>query len=263
MNTHHIAIVGALTAFAIAAGCYLHAFASEKHKNVLNRSAYGLFIFATFLISHVSISSKIQGLHGITSGFLLVTILAWLTLLAQMFFKMPSAGTFISPIITLILILHLLTAPKHDLAPSPGPNSLLDFHIYASVLGQSFAIFALSIAILLLIQQRAMKKKQLNLLLGSTLSLASLEKTLFLCLWAGFIFLSIGLILGAVFTQFYAETPTEIATKVVWAILVWSWYLLTLLAKNVFKLSTKKIAVMTLVGFGIMALGFFGLTTRK
>jgi len=262
MNTSHLAIIISMSSFALASGCYLHAFANEKQKQNLNKLAYGLFIFATFLVTHVSINSKLQGMHGISSGFLLVTILAWLTLFAQMFFKVPSAGTFISPIITLILIIHLLTAQKHQLIGAQEPEGLLAFHIYSSVIGQAFAILALSVAILFWVQQRAMKKKQLNRLLGSPLSLASLEKILIICLWAGFVFLSTGLILGAVYSQFFAKTPLGVSNKVVWAIIVWTWYLLTLLAKNVFKFSTRKIAMMTFIGFGIMAFGFFGLLTR-
>ena len=262
MNTSHLAIITALTSFAISSGCYLHAFSNDRFKNALNKVAYSLFIFATFLMTHVSINSTLQGIHGVTSGFLLITIVAWITLLAQMLFKIQSAGTFIAPIITLITIIHLLTAAPHHAAPEEGPQGLLIFHIYSSVTGQAFAILAMAIAILFLVQQRAMKKKQLHRLLGSTLSLSALEKSLMACIWTGFIFLTTGLVLGAIFTQFYSVTDREFTSKVVWALVVWTWYLLTLLSKNVFKLPAKKIAMMTFVGFGIMAIGFFGLLTN-
>ncbi|SME94236.1 cytochrome c biogenesis protein CcsA [Pseudobacteriovorax antillogorgiicola] len=261
MNPSHFSIVTSLVSFAIASGCYLHAFSTEKHKKLLNKIAYSLFIFATFLMTHVSIMSIEQGIHNVASGFLLITIVAWITLLAQMLFRIQTAGTFIAPIITLITLIHLLTASPHS-APQQGPQGLLAFHIYTSVTGQAFAILAMAIAILFIVQQRAMKKKQLHRLLGSTLSISTLEKALLFCLWAGFIFLTTGLVLGAVWTQFYSGSETEITSKVVWALLVWTWYLLTLLAKNVFKIAAKKVALMTFVGFGIMALGFFGLLTN-
>ena len=261
MNSSHLAIIASLASFALASGFYLHAFSSERFKVALNRTAYGLFIFATFLMTHVSVNSMSQGIHNVTSGFLLITVVAWITLLAQMFFKIQTAGTFISPIITLITLVHLLTANANHADVSEGPQGLLAFHIYSSVAGQAFAILAMAMAILLLVQQRAMKKKQLHRLLGSTLSLNALERALMTCIWAGFIFLSTGLVLGAIHTQFYANSPSQMNSKVVWALLVWTWYLLTLITKNVFKAPIKRVAVMTFIGFGFMAFGFFGLLT--
>ena len=212
-------------------------------------------------MTHVSLNAMTQGFHSITSGFLLITILAWMTLLSQMFFKIQSAGTFISPIITLIALVHLMTANPSHSELGQGPQGLLAFHIYASVIGQAFAILAMAMAILLLVQQRAMKKKQLHRLLGSTLSLNSLERALMICIWAGFIFLTTGLVLGAIHTQFYASTPNQQISKVAWALMVWTWYFMTLLTKNVFKAPIKKVAMMTFIGFGLMAIGFFGLLT--
>ena len=190
----HLAIVTYLSFFAIASGCYLHAFASEKHKDRLNQIAHILFLIASITVAFVSISSVVMGTHNVTSGFLLITIVAWITIVAKSVFKIQTAGTFIAPIITLISLVHLMTA-SHGSSDQP-PEGLLAFHIFASVTGQAFAILAMAIAILFLVHQRAMKKKQLHRLLGSSLSISSLEKSLMLCLWAGFIFLTTGLVWG-------------------------------------------------------------------
>ncbi len=260
MNPNHIAVVIALIFFAVSSGCYLHAFSSAKNKDTLNKIAYGLFIVATFLMTYLAINSTIQGVYNVTSGFLLVALLAWMTLFVQMFFRINLAGTFVAPLVTLISLVHLLTTSPHQIAMVEQPKLLVQVHIYASVIGEAFGILAVAVAILLIIQYRAMKMKQLNRLLVANLSLAGLEKALFNCIWLGFLFLTTGLILGTIYTQFYAgqQTP-EITSKIIWALVVWAWYLAILLGRNVFKISGKKMANMTFIGFGIMALGFFGL----
>lgn len=259
MNINHIIVIAALIGFAVSSGLYLQAFATDKHRGWLTRLAQIIFLIATCLMTYAATAAKLQNIWSMASGFLFVSLLAWMTIGLQLFSQFKLAGTFVAPLITLISLVHLFTIPSHSSETYAKPDLLLSWHIYTSVIGQAFGILAAAIALLHIILQRAVKRKQLDRILKSGLSLNPLEKGLFSCIWLGFGFLTIGLILGAIYTQFSGSDEIELSSKLMWALLVWLSYFVIILCRNVFRVATKKIVLMTFGSFGIMALGFFGL----
>lgn len=259
MNPSHYAIIFALVSFALSSIFYLLLFTKERYQEILYRMAHGSFIFATFLMLHTAIDSVTKGVASISSGLSLIAAFCLISFLVQVTLKIRNLGTFSAPIATLLLLWQTLTTPSGGHEISEHPSVLITAHIYTSLIGEAFAILAFVIAILYLSQMRDMKKKQLKRLLGQTLSLSRLDSALMLSVWTGFILLTIGLILGAIYTQFYHSGDSIGYSKILWAMVVWVWYLGTLLSKNVFRLSAKKTAQMTFVGFALLAIGFFGL----
>lgn len=57
------------------------------------------------------------------------------------------------------------------------------------------------------------------------------------------------------------DNAALIATKakILWAIAVWSWYLATLVARNILRAPVRIIAKMSVAGFALIALAWFGL----
>lgn len=259
MATSHYAVIFALVSFALASLGYLYSFTPRRFQDPIQRAAYGLFIFGSFLMVHTTIEAFLQGFRSIIGGLVLISALCVVTLICQILFRMKILATFVAPLATLMLLIQIFLAEPHGNHLADRPEGLIAAHIYTSIVGEAFAILAFVIAMLYLIQKRAMKKKQFNRLLGSALSLDTLDRSLLFTIWSGFILLTTGLILGAIYTQFF-QADTSMATgKVIWALLVWLWYLATLLARNVFSLPAKRIAQMTFVGFALMSLGVFGL----
>lgn len=262
MNPSHYALAFALISLALASVAYLFAFTSRRAQDILNRSAYGFFIIATFLITHVSIQASLQSITGVTNGLILIGVLCWITLLGQILFNLKTAGTFVAPLATLLLLIQIFTAPQHAQLNAPSDlGALIKTHIYTAIIGQAFAILAFVISIIYFLQQRALKLKQFERLRNVSISLDRLNQSLIASIWTGFIFLTIGLILGAIYAQFHTLPEDFDNKKIAWALAVWFWYLATLLARNVFNISGRRLAQMTFVGFGIMAIGFFGLAT--
>jgi ABC-type uncharacterized transport system permease subunit len=259
VNADQFGVILALVSFAISSVFYLIASSSDRMSTVVYRISYGSFIFAMFLVTFASIQSLVEPLAPSSSGVYLVAALCWITFIAQIVFKISTLGTYIAPLATLILMLQMLTTPQGAGITGPDSSTLLKVHIYASIIGEAFAILAFVTAILYLAQKRALKKKQLGKLLANTLSLDSLDRLLLLSIWIGFILLTIGLILGAIYTQTFTQNEVTDTSKIIWAIAVWLWYLATLLTRNIFSFPAKRVAQMTFVGFGIMAIGFFGL----
>lgn len=260
MNLYHLGVISALVALALSSGLYLQSFASHKTRDILHRAAYGLLVLASLLMLGNTYNAYVYNLTHTTSSFVLVTCLGWITILAQLFFGVRLLGSVVAPVSTLILLLQFFFVSPHTTTLEEGPGILMKAHILSSVLGEAFAIIAFGIAVFYLMQQRAMKKKQLDRLQYTQVSIATLSQALIVTIWLGFALLTCGLILGAIYWQFYFDGDrAELLGKILWAILVWLWYLTTLISRNLFNLSAKKLAWMTIAGFCLLAFGLFGI----
>jgi hypothetical protein len=80
-------------------------------------------------------------------------------------------------------------------------------------------------------------------------------------LWMGFAFISLGLVSGGILTRFFPAPggAAVLGWKIIWALMVWVWYLAILLARNIFAVSGKHIAQMSVAGFFLLSAFFFGL----
>lgn len=252
-----------LISFSIAALIYLQAQGPAKHRNILQTLAFSIFTLGTLACS-LGMISLIQGPYiAAPSGLLLTVSLSLLTVIAHLFFKMPMVGTYSAPLCTLILLIEFFSQPTQPLTESAGGVAstwLLFGHVAVSLVGEAFAIGCCVISILYLIQQRALKQKRMDSLGAGTPTLDLLDKLLFWGLWLGFIGITVGLVTGAIYSQFYVpRSQGRLEIKIYWAIAVWIWYLATLLARNVFGRSVRQIARMCLAGFLLLLSTFFGL----
>ncbi len=260
MNFYHIGVISALIAFACSSGLYLHSFSSNSTQEKIHRAAYALFMTAAFLMAFNTVNAYFYNLQQLTSSFVLITAMAWITIFAQVFFNLRIVGSIVAPLSTMIILVQFFFVAPHGMPDTVSPSGLMSAHILVSVLGEAFVIVAFVIAIFYLLQQRALKKKQLSRLQGTQVSISKLNQALILSIWLGFIFLTCGLIMGAIYSQFYfTGDRATLLGKVLWAFLVWLWYLITLLSRNFFNLSAKRLAWMTIVGFILLAFGLFGI----
>ena len=263
MNQYHLNIVIALAAYALSSIFSLLGFTDFKAANIFKRVCYGLFTFATFLMTLVTIQSYGQTAYLVTSSLSLTTAISWITLLIHVFFNISAGITLASPIATLIMLIEMFKQKGSHFDTEPPPL-LLNLHISSAIIGEAFAIVSFIWAILYLYQQQAMKKKRLNFLIKNSLNLATTEKALKICLWTGFIFLTAGLILGATVNQFGGQSINSVTSvKIFWAIGVWICYLAALIVHYLQGSQTKRTAQITVVGFMLMSLGLFGLTSWR
>src|SRR5262249_21582899 len=132
-------------------------------------------------------------------------------------------------------------------------DSLKLAHIGLAIGGESFAVVACMGSLIYLIQQRALKQKNFGQMLPSAPGLFKLDGMLNLTLWWGFLLITAALVTGAVYYQWFEPREhwqqVRIMTKVIWALAVWGWYLVTLISRNVLQKPARLIAIMALVGF--------------
>lgn len=260
MNFYHLGVISALIAFAGSSGLYLHSFSKSSTQEKIHRAAYGLFMLAAFLMVFNTANAFFHQLQHMTSSFVLITATAWITIFAQVFFNLRILGSIVAPLSTLIMLIQFFMVAPHGEAAVESTGVLMSTHIVVSVVGEAFAIIAFVIAVFYLVQQKALKKKQLNRLQHTQVSISKLNDALILSIWLGFIFLTCGLIMGAIYSQFYfTGDRMTLVGKVLWAFLVWLWYLVTLLSRNFFNLSAKRLAWMTILGFVLLVIGLFGI----
>ena len=260
MNFYHIGVISALICFACSSGLYLHSFSKSSTQEKIHQAAYAFFMLAAFIMASNTVNSYFYNLKHLTSSFVLITALAWITIFAQVFFKLRIVGSIVAPLSTLIMLIQFFFVAPHGSPNVGGPGVFMTVHILVSVVGEAFAIVAFVIAVFYLLQQQALKKKQLNRLQFTQVSISKLSQGLIISFWLGFIFLTCGLIMGAIYSQFYfTGDRSSLIGKVLWAFLVWLWYLGVLLCRNFLNISAKRMAWLTIFGFIILAFGLFGI----
>lgn len=261
MNLYHLGVITALIAFAFASLLFLHSFATHKTREIIHKIAYGFFLLATFVMTSNTVNAYYHNLSHLTSGFVLISSLCWITVIAQLFFEVRILGSIVAPLSTLILLLQLFFLGPHGPVEASSAGGLMAAHILTSVLGEAFAIIAFGIAVFYLLQQKALKQKQLDRLQHTQISISKLSQALIISIWLGFSLLTAGLIMGAIFWQFYFDGDrADLLGKIMWAFMVWFWYLATLISRNIFNISAKRLAWMTIAGFMLLAIGLFGLS---
>lgn len=260
LNFYHLGVISALICFACSSALYLHSFAKSSTQEKIHRAAYAFFMLAAFLMASNTVNAYFYSLQHLTSSFVLITALAWITVFTRIFFNLRILGSIVAPLSTLIMLVQFFFVAPHGNPDASGPGALMSIHIVVSVIGEAFAIIAFVVAIFYLLQQKALKKKQLNRLQFTQVSISKLNQALIISIWLGFLFLTCGLIMGSIYSQFYfTGDRATLLGKVLWAFLVWLWYLGALLCRNFFNLSAKKMAWLTIAGFILLALGLFGI----
>lgn len=248
-----------LLGFALASGFYLVA-VQKAGKSWAQTAAFSLFVLATVAVS-MALALVVQEATFLSmSGLLLASAIGWLAIGGHLQFQLKLIGAFVAPLVTFILLMQFFLVPRRVGAEAVTSDSwLLWTHVAMSAIGQAFAIIAAAISVLYLWLQNLLKKKRLSQLPKNIPAIDKVDFLLMLSLWAGFILLTLGLLSGALLVQLFDMPDEGVWGKVLWAILVWLWYLAILLARNVFNRPSKRIAQMSLVGLLLLGFTYFGM----
>ncbi len=265
MAPEHIAGNLALLGFGIASLFFLWMapkLNAQHEAKGLRRIGFSCLLFATLAASLSVLWSVRYTPISDLAGMLMACALGWMAVVEHIGFKQRLVSVLVAPVITLILLLQFFIAPgpRTEGIPLSGSTAIVAIHVVSAVVGQAFAIIACAIAMFYLWQQALLKRKRLQDLPPN---LPAMDRTATLLtnqLWAGFLFLTIGLLTGAVYVRTESVAGDVVSPfKVVWAIFVWIWYLVTLSARNLAGASTKRVAQMALFGVVILAATYFGM----
>ncbi|MCB9228894.1 MAG: cytochrome c biogenesis protein CcsA [Deltaproteobacteria bacterium] len=251
--------------FAVAAAL---SFQSARSDSVLRGSlakvAQVLFVLGAVSASVACASyALLPELVFVSARWLiLVAFLSWLVIIIRFWLRISGLLAYASLLMAVFVLFQFLSsAPGGGLYDVDSPQLYLAFHIAGATMGQLLALLASLVAVLYLWQQRLLKKKLLEQLTSRIPALDLLETILIAVLWAGFFFLTAALISGAVYFCWYFDGSMQIyGRKITWALTVWSCYFLALLARHWFHVPFKRIAQISLIGFCLLLITFFGLS---
>lgn len=175
-------------------------------------------------------------------------------------------AAMLAPLGMLILLVRFFIEPgPRPFTPTPW---ITGFHVAMALAGQVMAIAACVLSILYSWQYDALKKRRIDGINSDGPALERLDQWIKLTLNSGFVMLTLSLLTGAFFftplggSASMATSSVELLAtraKIFWAVAVWSWYLATLVARNVLRAPVRVIAKMSVIGFALMALAWFGL----
>jgi ABC-type uncharacterized transport system permease subunit len=186
-----------------------------------------------------------------------LSIAAWFMAFIALFFssKAPTIqpGMIIFPIVMVTLALKGTVpaeAETHITAPA------LEWHILLSLASYSLFSLAAVQAILLAIQERLLRKRNISGLLRKLPPLESMETRLFQLITTGFALLTIGLITGLLFIEdLFAQ---HLVHKTVLSLIAWCVFAILLWGRVYHGWRGTTAVRWTLVGFTFLVLAYFG-----
>ncbi len=259
---HLHAMLPALSIFAIA--CYLLASGllarplftgSSKTPATFARPA--LAIAALAVIAHASaLLATHRGaldLHFFAALSLVACVVSALTLLVNLARPVATLGVIIFPISALLL------GVDSFLAPSTAPVSMdwhIKLHVTVALLAFGVLSIAAAMAILLAIQERALRHRQLGPWLSALPPLTLTESVLFRLIGAGFFLLTLALLTGILFVDnLFGQ---HLVHKTVLSIIAWLVFGALLYGRWRHGWRGRSAVNLTLIGMGVLALAFFG-----
>ncbi|AEH22361.1 cytochrome c assembly protein [Thermodesulfobacterium geofontis OPF15] len=193
----------------------------------------------------------------------LFNFLSWELVLIYFLFtilpiKIYATGFFLLPIVLILLLLSYFF-PQEIFSPfSPHFKSLwFPLHAFTGLFSHGFLLFGTVTSLMYILQEREIKKKHLGLFFRKLPPLEYLDKVTEKCLYLGFIFLSLAMISGAIWSEiafgnYWRWSPKEVITLILWLI-----YAVLIHQRVLIGWRGKKASYMFLLGFSIWLISFF------
>lgn len=251
-----------LIQLALASSLKLPLLGKGPHTNTrINTLSYVLFVFASLFLS-ISFYIKFNSAPSVDLSIkelALILFASWVGVLTLPFLKSSSYQILLAPLLLVLLSTHLFRDWSRMYPHEDLQSIFLNCHISCAIAGEILAVLASLIAIAYLGQHQVLKEKRFVNVMKSLPALDLLDDMLLASLGAGFIFLSIALGSGAVFLYQEPVLNNNLLLKLIWAFAVWFCYLSALILRVFFHFSTKTLAKISLIGFSLLALAYFGL----
>jgi cytochrome c-type biogenesis protein CcsB len=202
---------------------------------------------------HVPLSNMYESLvfFALTIGIIYIFI--------ELRYKTPVLGAFATPIAFLAMAYASLSPNATDkiqpLVPVLKSNWLIA-HVVTCFLGYSAFAVAFGISIMYLIKRRAPEQEQG--LLARLPRLNALDELTHQMVMFGFLFLTVGIITGAVWANSAWGTYWSWDPKETWSLITWFVYATLLHARMMRGWYGKKIAYLSILGFGAVMFTYFG-----
>jgi len=221
----------------------------------LNRSALVL-AGAAVLIHAGTLLSAHRGsldLHFFSALSLMACVVSALTLVVNIWRPVAGLGVIVFPLTALLLALDTFAAP----ATAPLPLEWqIKLHVTVALLAFSVLSIAAALAILLAVQERALRHRQVGSWMRALPPLTLTETLMFRLIGAGFLLLTLTLLTGILFVDnLFGQ---HLIHKTVLSIIAWLVFGTLLIGRWRHGWRGRSAVNLTLVGMGVLLLAFFG-----
>lgn len=192
-------------------------------------------------------------LHFFAALSLVGACIAALCLLVNLSRPVATLGVIVFPLAALLLGVDAF------LAPSTQPLAMewqIKLHVIFALLGFSMLSIAALLAILLALQERALRQRHFDGLVRALPPLTLTEALMFQLIGAGFVLLTLTLITGILFvTNLFDQ---NLAQKTVLSIIAWFVFGALLFGRWRYGWRGRRAVQLTLAGMAVLLLAFFG-----
>lgn len=218
--------------------------------------------FAALIMHSLVLYQGIITDAGINLGiFKAMSLVSWMivTLIILTSIRKPveCLGIILFPLAIATLLMDYTLQSNHFVAN--GQSWQLQAHIFTSIAAYSVLTIAMTQSIVLAIQDRYLRRHQPGGFIRALPPLAVMEKLLFQIIGIGFILLTIGLLIGFLFTEnIFAHGKLH---KTVLSVLAWSFFAILLWGRWKFGWRGRIAIHWALGGFIMLMLAFVGTKT--
>lgn len=258
MGTDKIFFIIAIICYGITAVYSIHLWRNRFRNDFLPWGIVPLIAFAAHTLALVLRGFSVNScpIHNLfEAGMFIGWTLSLGSVIALFFTKLRFLTAFLSPLLFLLGLFSLIPAlDQPRVVPLPEWVSL---HATFAFLAYGAYGIASATAAMYLIQHRSLKQKQLHALTRILPPVQRIRAFASGMLLAGTLFLTIGLCVGI--RGHYLETGIWIGgdIKIFWALTLWVYFSLLLIAQHVFHLRGRAMAWSILCGFIFILLTFW------
>jgi ABC-type uncharacterized transport system permease subunit len=251
--TIDLAALFAIVLYLAAAGALARPlFAGDQP---LIRTAMGMATVAVLVHAGIllGVHRGALDLHFFAALSLVACVVSAITLLVNLSRPVAGLGIFVFPLSALLLAVDIFLAPRT--APL-AMDWQIKLHVTVALLAFSVLSIAAVLAILLAIQERALRRSRFGHWLRALPPLTLTEVLLFRLIAAGFGLLTLTLVTGALFIgdlfsqHLVHKTVLSIAAWIVFGVLLWGRWR--------YGWRGSRAVNLTLIGMGVLLLAFFG-----
>lgn len=202
------------------------------------------YIIARYLASgHTPIASN----HEAVSFF--AWSLTWGFLSFRWRYQVKNFGAFVSPLITLLMVIAALSS-QHIVELPPALQSYwLPVHASIALLANGFLALAFCGGIMYLVQERQIKQKHFGLFYTRLPSLEALDSLNQHCLAIGFPLLTLGIVTGSIWAKQAWGAYWQWDPKETWSLITWFIYAAIIHQRLTVGWRRRRAAIMAVVGF--------------
>ncbi len=245
-------------------GIFLASMSLARRSEAAERGAEVSFVVAWLLHLAAIVYEGVRvGYFPFTNAGEYLMVLSWvvlgLYLLVALRWRMTQTGLILPPLAALMAFVALLVPSRKVVLPDVQQKGWFGFHVGISVLGMAALCLAFAMALIYILQDRALKAKRTRRLMDRLPSLEACDHIGYLSVLWGFPLLTIGIATGQVvlwakYGTFWMGGPKQIFPILAWVVLA-----VLLYARLVRGFRGRKSAYLTIASFALGLLTVLGM----